>query len=485
MARRFAGFLHGRGVGPGDVVALLLPNWVEAAVVYWGALLVGAVVTPIVHFYGPKELDFILGDVRPRLFVTADQFGRMDYLATLEATRASLEEVEIVAVVGRPPAGTVPFSQLLETDPIEGPATGEPRQPAIVSYTSGTTANPKGVVYSHETLEGECRQMEAFQVPVEAHPLLTGAPIGHGGGMLGGLTYPLFRYHGADIHLIDSWKPGAVLRALVDGDLRFSGGSPYFLTSLLDSPEFRPEHLAYIPTAGFGTSPIPRAVVDRANELGIRTGRMYGSTEHPTTTALTFTDGAERRYSDGRSMPSVELRLLNDVHKPVEPGVPGDLFTRGPDLFIGYTDPALTARVFDEDGWYDTGDIGVIDEAGYLTITDRKKDIIIRGGENISAAEVEEALLRVPGVLEAAVVAAPDANFGERCCAFVRVGPDSVPLDLQQVRSRLARIGLGRQKWPEDLRVVGDFPRTAVGKIKKAELRSLLTTELVEGSPRR
>ena len=155
-------------------------------------------------------------------------------------------------------------------------------------------------------------------------------------------------------------------------------------------------------------------------------------------------------------------------------GIAGEILSRGPDLFEGYTDPALTADAFVGDGWYTTGDVGVLDEDGYLTITDRKKDIIIRGGENVSAAEVEDLLLHIRGVAEVAVVAAPDPRLGEHACAFVRLVPGAESLELERVRSHLAAAGLARQKWPEELRLVPDFPRTASGKVQKFVLRQQL-----------
>ena len=160
----------------------------------------------------------------------------------------------------------------------------------------------------------------------------------------------------------------------------------------------------------------------------------------------------------------------------MELGQPGEILSRGPDCFAGYTDPALTARAFTGD-WYRSEDIGVLDEDGYLTITDRKKDIIIRGGENISAAEVEELLQRMPGVTECAVVAAPDARLGEHACAFVRLQPGYDAFDLDSVRAHLQAAGLARQKFPEDLRFEDEFPRTSSGKIQKFVLRQRVRDE--------
>jgi non-ribosomal peptide synthetase component E (peptide arylation enzyme) len=174
------------------------------------------------------------------------------------------------------------------------------------------------------------------------------------------------------------------------------------------------------------------------------------------------------------------VQLRDDDGRQVGVGEPGEIWSKGPDCFIGYTDPVATKAAFDDDGWFGTGDVGVIDDQGFVTIVDRKKDVIIRGGENVSAAEVEELLIRMPGVAEVAVVAAPDPRLGEHGCAFVRMQPagGDAP-DLEQMRAHLAAAGLAKQKWPEDLRPIEEFPRTPSGKIQKFVLRR----QLREGDP--
>lgn len=193
--------------------------------------------------------------------------------------------------------------------------------------------------------------------------------------------------------------------------------------------------------------------------------RSYGSTEHPSITGSHHTaPEAKRLFTDGAALPGVELRLGED----------GEILSRGPDLCLGYTDPELTAAAFDDDGWYHTGDIGVLDADGYLTITDRKSDMIIRGGENISALEVEEVLLTLPGVTEAVAVAVPDARLGERTAAVLRLQPGRSGPSLDELRAHFATAGLAKQKWPEEVHVVADFPRTASGKIRKFVVREEL-----------
>jgi acyl-CoA synthetase (AMP-forming)/AMP-acid ligase II len=224
---------------------------------------------------------------------------------------------------------------------------------------------------------------------------------------------------------------------------------------------------------------VPAAVGERAERLGISTVRSFGSTEHPSITGCTHDMPREKRLNtDGVPMMGVEMELRDEDGKVVGAHEPGEIWSKGPDCFIGYTDPQLTKACFDAGGWFATGDVGVVDDEGYLTIVDRKKDIIIRGGENISALEVEEQLVRLPGVAEVAVVAAPDERLGEHGCAFIRMQPDAGPApDLGSVRERLAASGLAKQKWPEDVRGIDDFPRTPSGKIQKFVLRQRLRDE--------
>ena len=458
-AAELAGGLRARGVGAGDVVGFQLPNWVEAAEVFYATALVGAVVMPIVHFYGTKEVGYILTRTPPKAFVTFDAFGSLRGTDTLLTCGAPLPEA--VAVVGDDPAGFEPLDAWYD-EPLAAPAPADPACPALVAYTSGTTADPKGVIHTHRTIGCEVRQLAALQ-PAAAPPAIVGAPVGHAIGMLAALLIPVVQ--GKPIHLVDVWDPGAVLRQMATERLTAGTGATVFLTSLLDHPDFDPDvHLPLMRHIGLGGAPVPAAVAERARALGISIVRMYGSTEHPSTTGSTHDEPFDKRAgTDGRPLAGCELRLDAD----------GEILSRGPDCCMGYTDPALTEAAFDDGGWYHTGDIGVLDADGYLTITDRKKDVIIRGGENISAAEIEEVLIRMDGVLECAVVAAPDERLGEHACAFVRGTAPS----LDDVRAAMAAAGLAKQKWPEEIRTLDAFPRTASGKIQKFVLRAQLREE--------
>ncbi|MEZ0362719.1 AMP-binding protein [Mycobacterium sp. pUA109] len=463
LARRLAAGLSARGVRAGDVVAFQLPNWVEAAATFWASAFLGAVVVPVVHFYGPRELGFILRHAVPRVFITAQQFGRHRYDPALAA------EVPVVGVVGGGP-GTE-FVELLADPPMPGTLDVDPAGPALIAFTSGTTTAPKGVIHSHQTLVCETRQLAA-NYPPDRGRQLTALPVGHFIGMLGAFLIPVL--DGTPIDLCDVWDPGLVI-ALMDSDgVGIGGGPPYFVTSLLDHPAFRDAHLRYLTHIGLGGSAVPAAVTTRLAGLRISVTRSYGSTEHPSITGCAHADPEPKRLlTDGRPRPGVEVRLAAD----------GEILSRGPDLCLGYTDAALTRRAFDDDGWYHTGDIGVLDADGYLTITDRKSDLIIRGGENISALEVEEVLLGVPAVAEAVVVSVPDPRLGERVAAVLRIRHGHSMPGLDEIRAHFADAGVARQKWPEQLHQVDDYPRTASGKVQKYLVRQSITESLVASAP--
>ena len=477
MARHVAGGLRSRGVGPGDAVAFQLPNWVEAAATFYAASMLGAVVVPIVHFYGPKEVGYILRRTGVKAFVTAARFGHLDYLANLERMRPDLPDLELVAVVGDERGDDadgehLAFAELLRAEAIDAPVGVDPSSPALVAYTSGTTSDPKGVIHSHRTIVFEVKQLSAMQAS-GARPSLVGAPVGHGIGMLAALLLPVWQ--AGAIHLIDQWVPGDVLAAMLEDDLSSGTGATFFLTSLLDDPGITDRHLELMHHMGLGGSAVPYPVAERATRLGLSVVRLYGSTEHPSTTGCTHADPLDKRLrTDGRPMPGVELRLVDERGRDVGIDEPGEIVSRGPDCFVGYTHAALNAECFDADGWYATGDVGVLDVDGFVAIVDRKKDIIIRGGENISALEVEELLLRMEGVAEVAVVSAPDRRLGEHAAAFVRLLPGAPVPDLHAVRAHLEAAGLARQKWPEALELVEDFPRTPTGKVQKFVLRERL-----------
>lgn len=260
-ARRLAAGLAERGVGAGDVVALQLPNWMEAAVAFWASAFLGAVTVPIVHFYGRKELGHIIATARPKVFISTAEFGRMTFHPDLCA------EVPIVGLVGAD--GELAFDRLLAGEPMTGTVDADPAGPALIAFTSGTTKEPKGVIHSHQTLNCETRQLLANYPPGRGRQL-TATPVGHFIGMLGAFLIPVLE--GAPIDLCDVWDPGRVLDIIERDGLSIGGGPPYFVTSLMDHPGFTDAHLARFSTVGLGGSTVPSAVTRRLADLGVLHG---------------------------------------------------------------------------------------------------------------------------------------------------------------------------------------------------------------------
>ena len=454
-ALRLVATLTEAGLEPGDAVAFQLPNWREAMVAFCGLAFGGFVLVPIVHIYGPKEVRFILRECNARAYISADRFGHVDYLDIVDgADPSDRADLDLHVVVGASSVEEVPGVRRIAWEVVDAAdPNGElhhadPDDVCVLAYTSGTTSDPKGVIHSHRTLLAEVTHMHPWFTP--GMPNLMGSPVTHATGMLGGILGPM--EIGQDVHLIDRWDPGRVLDVMLEAQVGAGTGASIFLASVIDHPDFTPEHARFMKRVGLGGAPVPLALAERAASHGITIIRAYGSTEHPSVTGSTYDDPpAARHGTDGRPLPGVEVKLLDEDGHAVPTGTPGEIWSRGPDLCVGYTDAALVADAFDADGWYRTGDMAVADGAGFLTITDRLKDVIIRGGENISAAEVEEAIASHPTVAEVAVVAAPDERMGEHACAVVRLVPGAEPITLADVTDHVAQSGLARHKWPEEL----------------------------------
>ncbi|MCK9877874.1 AMP-binding protein [Frankia sp. Ag45/Mut15] len=297
-ALALAGGLSARGVRPGDAVAFQLPNWVEAAVTYYATAFLGAVVVPIVHFYGPREVSYILRRTEVSAFITAAGFGRRSYLDDLAEVCQDVPSLSVVAIVGADnrtlPAQAIPFEALENIGvPLVEATRTDPDSPAIIAYTSGTTAAPKGVIHTHNTICAEANQLGGMNAGGD-RPSLTGTPVGHFMGMQGGLQLPL--RNGQPVHLIDVWDPARVLAIVAKHGLAAGSGSAYFLGSLLDHPDLTDDHMRHIRHVGLGGASIPAAFTEKAAAAGVSVVRMYGSTEHPSITGSRHEDDARSRW---------------------------------------------------------------------------------------------------------------------------------------------------------------------------------------------
>jgi cyclohexanecarboxylate-CoA ligase len=466
---RVARGLSSAGVRPGTVVAVQLPNWWETVVAYWAVIRLGAVLNPILPAYREREVEFILREGGAEVLFVPGVFRGFDHKALAERVASRTPSLRVVVVVRDEPApGQIAFDALRGTGELPAPPRGE--DVLLLMYTSGTTADPKGVIHSHETLLYEVRSLERVHSLTENDVTLMPSPLTHVSGLLHAALVPFVI--GTRAVLMDQWRPDHALDEIAREAVTYMVGAPVFLSDLASHPRVGsdpPVTLRLFSCGGAGVS--PELMIESRARLGCVSKRVYGSTEMPTLTTTSGDDPPERSsHTEGRAIWAAELRIVDDEDRDLPTGREGEILARGPDCFLGYRSPALDTEAFAPGGWFRTGDLGVVDASGYLTVTGRKKDIVIRKGEKVSAAEVEAAVARHPAVADVAVIALPDPATGERACACVITRP-GMPLTLAELCDFLRAEGFPAHKLPEALEIVRELPRTASGKVQKHLLR--------------
>jgi cyclohexanecarboxylate-CoA ligase len=470
-ADRLAGGLARLGIGPGDVVAYQLPNWTEALVVLLATARLGAVATPVLPVHRRRELAFILAESGAHVCFVPGTYRGCDHRALLDGLRSDLPALAHVVVVRDAARGAHAWDALAAASPPTVPPPRDAARLALLVYTSGTTAEAKGVLHSDETLLAEARSLGPVHALHEEDTVLMPSPLTHISGIVHALLVPAV--HGTTAVLMERWDAGAALGLIARERVTYMVGAPTFLRDLAEHPDLPRTDVSSLRLFSCGGADVdPTLVRTAAARLRCVAKRVYGSTEFPTITTTAPGDPPARRIEgEGRAIGAVEIRLVDESGHPVPPGQEGEIHARGPECFLGYRNAALDAEAFTADGWFVTGDLGVLDPDGYLRITGRRKDIIIRKGENLSARELEDLLATHPAVAEVAVIGVPDAAAGEIACAVVRVREGMRAPSLTDLCTHLEAAGLSRRKLPERLEVVGDFPRTASGKIVKRALR--------------
>lgn len=476
LSCEYAARLQKLGVGPGDVVAIQMPNWWETVMLSQAVMLAGAILLPIIPIYGAGDLQYILTASRAKMLIVPRRMHNIDFLDRLEALGA-LPDLEHVLVVGdEAPRQALTWEQFLslQAPDFVAPAI-DPDDTCLLMFTSGTTSKPKGVRHTHNTMIAETGTFPLYRPVDPQNPVfLSAGPFGHIGSALelirGSLT-------GGSNITRDRWEAQACLDLISRLKPCTSNGVPFFMLTLFDLVDQGLGDISSLKYFTMGGTAINPSQILRLAEAGVTGLRTYGSTELPTICSGRKDDPLEKRaYTDGRLLPGVEIRIVDDDDRDVEEGKSGELLARGPDLFVGYLDESLDLDAFLPGGWFRTGDIVSRDADGYLSVVDRKKDVIIRGGENLSSKEIEDALCSHPAIAESAAVAMPDPLYGERVCAFVLLRPGHT-VSLDAVRAHFGQLGLAKQKMPERLEVVNDFPRTPRGKVKKIDLRELLKAQ--------
>lgn len=471
---RLCASLRRRGLVPGDVISFQLPNWHETMVINLAASLGGFVANPIVPIYRDSEVGFILADARSSILFVTDRFRSFDYIEMVDRLRPQLPHLKHVVLVRAEarPGYECYDDWLAETREAFEPAQIDSNSIKLLLYTSGTTGLPKGVLHSHNTLRAEGEAWMGFWRLQSDDVVLMASPVTHITGYV--IALELAFSVGMKAVLMERWDADAAVPLVLQQHATFTVSATPFLRELVDATERQGRTLPSFRLFACGGSPVPPEIIRRAARAlpNCRAVRVYGSSEAPTVSLGAGLDDPIElgATTDGRIV-NHDVRIVDAVTGvPVADGMDGEILTRGPEVMLGYTDPEETETAFDPDGYFRTGDLGFRSHGDFLTISGRKKDLIIRGGENISPREIEDLLHRHPAILEAAVVAMPHIRLGETPMAWVVLRKGHT-LNLDQLIAFLEGARLARQKFPERLEIVSELPRTATGKILKHVLR--------------
>ncbi|HCO1418670.1 TPA: medium-chain fatty-acid--CoA ligase [Escherichia coli] len=478
-----ANWMLAKGIESGDRIAFQLPGWCEFTVIYLACLKIGAVSVPLLPSWREAELVWVLNKCQAKMFFAPTLFKQtrpVDLILPLQNQLPQLQQIVGVDKLA-PATSSLSLSQIIaDNTPLTTAITTHGDELAAVLFTSGTEGLPKGVMLTHNNILGSERAYCARLNLTWQDVFMMPAPLGHATGFLHGVTAPFLI--GARSVLLDIFTPDACLALLEQQRCTCMLGATPFVYDLLNLLEKQPADLSALRFFLCGGTTIPKKVARECQQRGIKLLSVYGSTESSPHAVVNLDDPLSRfMHTDGYAAAGVEIKVVDDARKTLPPGCEGEEASRGPNVFMGYFDePELTARALDEEGWYYSGDLCRMDEAGYIKITGRKKDIIVRGGENISSREVEDILLQHPKIHDACVVAMPDERLGERSCAYVVLKAPHHSLSLEEVVAFFSRKRVAKYKYPEHIVVIEKLPRTASGKIQKFLLRKDIMRRLTQ-----
>ncbi|MGW4716210.1 AMP-binding protein [Nocardia sp. NPDC004260] len=469
--------LAARGIGKGDRVGIWAPNRAEWFLVQYATAKIGAILVNINPAYRTSELEYVLCQAGVRMLITAERFKSSDYVAMIEQVRPNCPALTQVLVLGTPEWEALSGTEIDTDRLVELGARLSADDPINIQYTSGTTGFPKGATLSHHNILNNGYFVGELCGYTEQDRICVPVPFYHCFGMVMGNLASTS--HGAAIVIPSpSFDPTAALAAVEAERCTSLYGVPTMFIDMLAALDSAAADLSTLRTGIMAGSPCPVEVMKRViDRMGMREVCIcYGMTEtSPVSTQTRRDDGIERRTATvGRVGPHLEVKIVDPATGLTVPrGEPGELCTRGYSVMLGYWDePDKTAEAIDAARWMHTGDIGVMDDEGYVAVTGRIKDMIIRGGENVYPREIEEFLYTHPDILDAQVIGVPDPKYGEELMAWIRMREGATPLDATAVRD-FATGKLAHFKIPRYVHVVEEFPMTVTGKIRKAQMREL------------
>jgi cyclohexanecarboxylate-CoA ligase len=479
------------GVAPGDVVSFQLPNWIEWIIVHYAASRIGAISNPLIPIYREREVGFMVGLAKSKVIVVPARFRGFDYPSMIDKLRGDWPTLEHVLVVDAeapiagpsfdtgPGRGTSSWAEFLATpwherrDPAElARLRPDPNDVTLLIFTSGTTGEPKGVMHTHNTVVAANNPLPQRLGITPDSVIHMASTLAHLTGFLYGARLPV--QVGATGILQDIWDPKRFVELVAEHSITYTSAATPFLHDLLAAPNLDDHDVSSLVRFCCMGAPIPRALVREARVKlpGLVVLGGWGQTEEGLVTLGIPGDPDEKIIdTDGYPWPGMALRVVDEAGTELPPGTEGRLQVTGPFLFVGYAERLeMTRESFDGD-WFDTGDLARIDADGYLSISGRTKDVIIRGGENIPVAYLENVLYEHPRIDAVAVVGVPDPRLQERACACVVLG-QGAQFSFEDMQRFLAEKGVAKQYWPERLEVLTELPVTATGKIQRFQLRN-------------
>lgn len=466
------------GVGPGDVVSFQLPNWWQFGALAAACARIGAVSNPLMPIFRQRELRLMLRFAESKVVVVPRTFRDFDHAGMLRGLLAEMEAGPRLFVVGGEGEESFEGFCLGRTREEEQDAAAvfAERRPdadalAQLMFTSGTSGEPKAVMHTSNTIVSSAREYARWIGLTGEDRVFMASPLAHQTGFIYGVVLSWLLK--TRLALQDIWSAPTAAHTIAAEGATFTMASTPFLSDLANNEAVTPELMRTLRIFVCAGAPIPPEIVRRATgRLGFSVLSCWGMTENGGVTITRPGDPPEKVFeTDGKAIDGMEVRVVGADGRPLPPGETGDLMVRGMANFVGYLKrPELNDT--DAQGWFRTGDLARMDADGYIRITGRSKDVIIRGGENIPVVEIENVLYRHPGVMEAAIVAMPDPRLVERACAFVVPRPGHA-IDLDGIRDFLKAEGVARNYWPERIEIVEAMPRTASGKIQKFRLREI------------
>ena len=479
-ALQLAGSLQTMGLERGDVVSFQLPNWRETSILNVASAYLGLTLCPIIPIYRSKEVKFILADSQAKAHFTPRTYRGFDYSQMLGQFRSELGDLREIVYLRDPGNSSSSFDSLLAAGAahsLDRPEVDADSRKLLL-YTSGTTGTPKAVLHSHNSIRTVAQNSIDFWRLDKNDVMLMASPVTHITGYLFGLEFPF--YCGNKTVLMEKWNAGDAVDLINQHQVTLSIGATPFLVELTAEARRSGDRLPSLRYFVCGGAAVPPNVIEEVwkHFENCRAFRVYGSTETPMVTQG-FVGDEERELAattDGKIV-GYDVKIVDANGKSLPQGEDGEILVRGPSMLVGYGLRGTSDDCFDEGGFFRTGDLGHVTAEGGLVISGRIKDLIIRGGENLSAQEIEDALSSEPSVHD---IAMPHDRLGETVCAYVVPGKDGPEPSVETLSATCDKAGLAKQKWPQRVEIVPELSRTPSGKVRKNVLRQKIRQKIAE-----